>query len=254
MNKPIFAILLAGILVTSILAQESYGENSKCSVDCVAPTLGTLDDGKVIVEKGLTINDKSFDISGFSQTIPTQTLNVGQPVTVKLIVNENSGVSSLRYVSFAITDYKGERDQTEKARIAFVQDFEGTQKLEVLDFDKILSNVKYNATQVDSFNTVIYFTFDFAKPVDTSAIIIETWDDERSSRKNILTDAVQVVDKSMEKIKEEKMMEKKMTEKKSSAKAQEEKNEKKSEKKSESKKKPMISKGKKKNKLSRQYQ
>src|SRR5574339_403350 len=114
MNKPVFAILLAGILVTSILAQESYAENSKCSVDCVAPTLGTLDDGKVIVEKGLTINDKSFDISGFSQTIPTQTLSIGQPVTVKLIVNENSGVSSLRYVSFAINDYNGERDQTEK--------------------------------------------------------------------------------------------------------------------------------------------
>src|SRR5574338_162296 len=211
MNRPIFALLLAGILVTSVLAQESHAENSKCSRDCVAPTLGTLDDGKVIVEKGLTINDQSFDVSGFSQTIPTQTLIVGQPVIIKMIVNENNGVSSLRYVSFSINDYKGERDQTEKARIAFVQDYTGAQKLDVLDFDKILSNVKYNATQIDSFNTVIYFTFDFTKSVDKSSIIIDTWDDAKSSRKNILLDAIQVVEKSMEKIKEEKMIDRKST-------------------------------------------
>lgn len=44
MNKPIFAILLAGILVTSVPAQESFIENSKCDGDCVAPTFRTPDD------------------------------------------------------------------------------------------------------------------------------------------------------------------------------------------------------------------
>ncbi|MBI5697576.1 MAG: hypothetical protein HZC29_03585, partial [Thaumarchaeota archaeon] len=169
-------------------------------------------------------------------------------------VYENSGVSSLRYVSLTISDYKGERDQTEKARIALTQDFEGTQKLDILDFDKILSNVKYNATQIDSFTTVVYFTFDIAKSVDKSALIIESWDDARNARKNILLDAIKAEEKSMEKIKEEKMMEKKMTETKSPPKVQEEKKEEKSDKKSESKKKPQVAKGKKKNKLKRQYQ
>lgn len=48
------------------------------------------------MEKGLTINDQSFDVSGFSQTIPTQTLTVGQTNTVKLTAYENSGIRSLR--------------------------------------------------------------------------------------------------------------------------------------------------------------
>lgn len=254
MNKPVFAILLAGILVTSILAQESFAENSKCDGDCEAPTFGTLDDGKIIVEKGISINGKSFDITGFSQTIPTQTLIVGQTNTIKIIVYENSGVKSLRYVSLAVSDYKGERDQTEKARIALTQDFEGIQKLDVLDFDKLLSNVRYNATQVDSFTTVIYFTFDFAKPVDKSTLIIEAWDDSRSSRKNILLDAIKVEEKSMEKVKEEKMIEKKTTQKKTPLKIEEKKDKKSEKSKEKSKKKPQIAKGKITKKLPRQYQ
>ena len=254
MNKPVFAIFLAAILVTSALAQESFAENSKCDGDCEAPTFGTLDDGRMLVEKGLTINDQTFDITGFSQTIPTQVLVVGQPVTVSVIVYENSGVKSLQYTAISISDYQGERSQTEKARIAFMQDFEGTQKLDVLDFDKMLSNVKYTATQIDSFRTMIQFTFEFAKPVDKSTLIIEAWDDSRNSRKSILFDAIKAEEKSMQKAKEEKMMQKKMVDKKTPVKTEEKKEEKSEKSKEKSTKKPQIAKGKKKTKLKQQYQ
>lgn len=253
MNKPVFAALIAAILVSSV-ASQAFAENAKCDGDCVAPTLGSFDDGRIAVEKGLSINDQSFDITGFTQTIPTQMLVVGQPVTVKMTVYENSGTSALRYVSFAVADYKGERDQTQKARIAFMQNFDGTQKMDVLDFDKTLSNVKYTTTPVDSFRTMIEFTFEFAKPVEKSSIIIEAWDDSRSSRKNILLDSIQVDEKSMEKVKEEKMMEKKMAQKKTPVKVEEKKEEKSEKSKEKSTKKPQIAKGKKTKKLPRQYQ
>lgn len=252
MNKPVFAALIAAILVSSV-ASQAFAENAKCDGDCVAPTLGSFDDGRIIVEKGLSINDQSFDIIGFTQTIPTQMLVVGQPMTVKMMVYENSGTSVLRYVSFAVADYKGERDQTQKARIAFMQNFDGTQKLDVLDFDKMLSNVKHTATQVDSFRTMIEFTFEFAKPVEKSSIIIEAWDDSRSSRKNILLDSIQVDEKSIEKVKEEKMMEKKTTQKKTPVKVEEKKEEKSEKSKEKSTKKPQIAKGKKTKQLPRQY-
>jgi len=253
MNKPVFAAFLAAILVCSVAAHESFAENAKCDGDCEAPTLGTLDDGKMLVEKGFAINGESFDVTGFTQTIPTQMLVVGQPVTVKMTVYENSGTAALRYVSFAVTDYKGERDQTQKATISFIQNFDGTQKLDVLDFDKMLSNVKYTATPVDSFRTMIEFTFEFAKPVEKSSIVIEAWDDSRSSRKNVLLDAIQVDEKSMEKVKEEKMMEKKV-EKKTPAKVEKQEKKKEEKKEEKSKKKPQVAKGKKKTKLKPQYQ
>lgn len=253
MNKPVFAILLGIILVSSVSAQESFAENSKCDGDCVAPTIGSFDDGRKIIDKGISINDQSFDVTGFTQTIPTQMIVVGQPVTVKLTVYENSGVDALRHVSFAITDYKGERDQTQKAKVAFMQNFDGTQNLDVLDFDKLLANVKYTATKMDSFTTMVEFTFDVTKPVEKSAIIVESWDDSRNSRKAILLEALQVDDKSMEKAKEEKMTEKK-AQKKAPAKVEEKKDEKSEKSKEKSTKKPQIAKGKKKTKLKQQYQ
>ena len=261
MNKSAFAVFLGIILMASTFTHVAFAENSKCSRDCEAPTLGTLDDGKVIVENGFSINGQSFDISGFSQTIPTQSLVVGEQVTVKMIVYENSGVKALRYTSFAIADYKGERDQNEKASIAFVQDYTGAQKIDVVDFDKLLSDVRYNATAIDSFRTMIQFSFEFAKPVDKSAIVIETWDESKSSRKNVLFDAIQVEEKSLEKIKEEKMIQK-IAEKKIEKKAvektpvriEEKKQEKTEKQKDKFTKKPQIAKGKNKKQFKLHYQ
>lgn len=68
-----------------------------------------------------------------------------------------------------------------------------------MDFDKILSNIKHNATQIDSFTTEVYFTFDIAKPVDKSALIIESWDDARNARNDIIPDAIKAEEKKEEK-------------------------------------------------------
>lgn len=202
MNKSMLAILIAGILTASIYSQNSFAENSRCSVDCVAPTLGQLDDSTVLVEKGLTINDQSFDVMQYSQVIPTQTFKVGQPIKVKMLVYENNGVKSLRHVSLAISDYKDERNQYQKAAISFIQEFDGAQKTEVLDFDELFDNVKVNTTTIDQFTTSITISFNIKKPVDTSSLIVDVWDDARSSRKNIFLDAIKIEEKGTEKIDE----------------------------------------------------
>jgi len=202
MNVSVLAIIIAGILTTSIYSQNSFAENSRCSIDCVAPTLGQLDDGTRLVEKGLTINDQSFDVTQYSQVIPTQTFKVGQPIKVKMLVYENNGVKSLRHVSLAISDYKDERNQYQKAAISYIQEFDGTQKTEILDFDNLFDNVKVNAVQIDQFITSVIISFNIQKPIDTSSLIVDMWDDARSSRKNIFLDALQIDKKGTEKIDE----------------------------------------------------
>lgn len=248
MNKPLLAILIAGILTTSIYSQNSFAENSGCRGDCVAPTLGQLDDGARLVEKGLTINAQSFDVMQYSQVIPTQMFKVGQPIKVKMLVYENNGVESLRHVSLAISDYKDERNQNEKAAISFIQEFDGTQKTSILDFDKLFDNVKVSATTIDSFTTSIVITFSIQKPIETSSLIIDTWDDAKSSRKNIFLDAIKVEKKGTEKI-EEKMPAKttsEKTEQKPAKKVKEEKTSAKTKEKSKEKSsKTQVGKGKK---------
>ena len=40
-------------------------EGGGCSGDCVPPTLGQDNDGRVYVDEGLSINDKGFQVSSF---------------------------------------------------------------------------------------------------------------------------------------------------------------------------------------------
>ena len=260
MNKPLFAILIGISLMTSVAPQNSFGENAGCRRDCEAPTFGQLNDGKKMIQNGLIINDKSFDVTEYDQAIPTMTFAAGQPLRVKMTVYENSGVSALQHVSFTISDYKDERHQNDKASISFDQDFTGEQKVNVVDFDKIFDSVKANATSIDAFTTLVVFTFKFQKSIDTSSIIIDTWDNAKNSRKNIFVDAIKVDDKSLEKAIhnaiEKKIAEKKMTMKdQKDGKVEKEKLAESSKDKSKkSAKKPQIAKGKKKIQLPRQYE
>jgi hypothetical protein len=247
MYKQFFVIFMAATLVGSLAVQDSYAENSRCSIDCEAPTIGVLDSGQTIVEKGLTINGQAFDATQFIQTIPPQEFVVGKPVKIEMTVYENSGVDALRYASIAINDYKDELNQNEKARIAFVQKFDGTQTVEILDFDKMLENVTVNATKIDQFRTSLVFSFTVIKPVSTTSLVIDMWDDSRSSRKYVLSDAIKVDIETVKKPEMEKAKPKKMTEKKEPKKKEEKTKEEK-----KPVKKPQTSKGKKKVRLPKQ--
>ncbi|TBR24223.1 MAG: hypothetical protein EPO63_04290 [Candidatus Nitrosotenuis sp.] len=213
MNKQ-FIILMAAVLLTSLVSYNAFAENSNCRGDCVAPTIGTLDNDQVMVINGFAINGQSFNVTGYSQKILTPKFLVNQPITVKMLVYENSGVQALRQVDLTISDYKDERNRNDKASISFNRDFTGLQKIDVLDPAKILNNVKVNAIPVDQFVSSIVFTFDFQKPVNKSSIIVDMADDSRSSRRNILLDSVMVENKNAEKIKDVKTIENKVTEKK----------------------------------------
>ncbi len=246
MYKQFFAVFMAVTLIGSLAVQESYAENSRCSIDCEAPTIGVLDSGQTIVEKGFMINGQAFDVTQFVQTIPTQQIMVGKPVKIEMTVYENSGTGALRYASIAVNDYKDELNQNEKARIAFVQKFDGTQSVEILDFDKMFESVTVNATEIDLFRTSLVFSFTVTKPVPTSSLIIDMWDDSRSSRKYVLTDAIKVDIETVKKPAMEKAKPEKVTEKK------EEKKEEKAKEEKKPVKKPQTSKGKKKVRLPKQ--
>ncbi|TBR09013.1 MAG: hypothetical protein EPO62_05485 [Candidatus Nitrosotenuis sp.] len=258
MNKPLFAILIGLVLVTSVASQSSFGENAGCRRDCEAPTFGNLDDGKKMVQSGLVINDKSFDATQYDQVVPTMTVAAGQPLRVKMTVYENSGADALQHVSFTISDYKDERHQNDKASISWDRDFTGEQKVNVVDFDKMFDGVKANATSIDAFTTSVVFTFKFQKSIDPSSIIIDAWDNSKNSRKNIFVDAIKVEDKSLEKAiqnaVEKKIAEKKAAKDQSDKSEKEKSSEKSKDKSKKSTKKPQIAKGKKKVQLPRQYE
>lgn len=190
MTKILQLLIAAGMLSLSLFSLNTYAENANCSGDCVAPTIGVLDDGQRIVENGLVINGRAFDADRHIQEIPTMTFNTGSPSKVKLMVYENSGVDSLRHASITITDYQDDRNQNDLASISLNQDFTGEQTVKVVDADGYLTAVTAKATPLDQFRTQVEFSFKAVKPFDTADLVVDLWDDARSSRSNVFLDAV----------------------------------------------------------------
>ncbi|MEM2160655.1 MAG: hypothetical protein QXN55_06855, partial [Candidatus Nitrosotenuis sp.] len=77
-----------------------------------------------------------------------------------------------------------------KVVISFDQDFTGAQSFDVTDAEGLVKDVNVKATQLDQWRTEVVFSFKPIKPFATSALVVEMWDGEQSSRSNVFLNAV----------------------------------------------------------------
>lgn len=198
MIKALFALLvaIAAMSSASLFTVNTFAENA-CTADCEAPTLGRLDDGQRIVEKGFTLNGRSADVEHQIQTLSTTTVKTGETAKARLMVYENNGVSSLREVSLSIADYKDDRNRNEIATIAFIQDFTGAQSVRITDPEGVLKDVSVKPTVIDDFRVSLDFSFKVAKPFENSAVIVTAVDDNRGSRTNVFLSAIAATGKPL---------------------------------------------------------
>lgn len=201
MSKLVFSMVFAFLSIS--LVSISFADTG-CRRDCQPPTLGVTYEGQKVVEKGFTINDKSFDVSERNQVIPTTALRTGQPVNIKIITYENSGATYLRDVSLSIGDFEDDRHKNMLATMSFQQPFTGllnrplasgsdvSQMTSIDDPTGLLKDVTITASEVDSYRTKIEMSFKIQRPLDTSDIIIQTMDAKRHTGYNVLYDAIKV--------------------------------------------------------------
>lgn len=198
MSKLLQILIAAGILSISLFAANAYAsENANCARDCEAPTIGVTDSGQRVVDNGLSINGRTFEVKNEIQTNPTMTLTTGNTAKVKLMVYENDGTTELRHASIAISDYKDDKNQNDKVVISYNQDFTGAQSFDVTDNNGLVKDVNVKATVLDQWRTEIVYSFKPVKPFDTSALVVKLWDEERSSRSNVFLNAVKATGKDM---------------------------------------------------------
>lgn len=194
----IIAVVISAVFMQGVNAFADTG----CRRDCEPPSLGVLYTGQRVVEKGFTINGKSFDVFEHTQTIPTTTVKTGDNIRIKLVVYENSGVNNIRDVSVSLGKYYDDNNINIMSTISFKQVFSAvfgrplqgdsdvTQTSSVSDPNGMIKDVSVSATPVDSFRTVITISFKVVKPFDVSDIIISTTDAKRGSGTNVLYNAI----------------------------------------------------------------
>lgn len=188
MTKLLQVLIAAGILSVSLLVSNVYAYN--CAVDCGAPTIGVKHDGQRVVDNGLAINGRTFQVENKIQSIPTMQLHTGDSEKITLTVYEFSGTAALRHASIAISDYKDDKNRSDLAMISFDQDFTGKKTTNVIDHSGVLKDVSVNAVQLDQWRTEITYSFKPVKPFDAKALIVDLWDEDSGSATNVFLNAL----------------------------------------------------------------
>jgi hypothetical protein len=142
---------------------------------------------------GLTINGKTFDISGYSQTIPTQNLTVGVPSSITLKIYDNAGSYTIR----SATLYLNIRGPS-----ASVQNSDTSIQYDVLSGQTIIEDPHHFITTASGSASLsgklAYVTFSITpgSKMNTSDMIVSAVDDRSSVGYSLIVDAVSFTGKT----------------------------------------------------------
>lgn len=174
---------------------EGGGGGGGCSGDCTPPTLGKDSKGTIFVENGFTINDKSYDVEYFEQTISTQTILENQPVEITLRVYENSGPQALQHVGIVLgNEYIFDSyvwRHLSNVEISWIQEFDGSQSVKVENNDQLVTDVDVHV-QIEEDITVLKFQFTPTMAFDASHIMVKMWDQNKSYWLNNFHDGLEI--------------------------------------------------------------
>jgi len=199
-------ILLFSISVEDSFANHGSGGGGGCSGDCTPPSMGIDERDRQVITDGFSIDDQSFDVSQFSQSIPTQIYPVGKPIDVSVLIYENSGAFYLTYVQLMLGEkdvlIEGQLIPEHNVQIIWEKTLDGEESFSVIDKNNFVTNVDVHSfvdgDPVSEKITRLTFTFTPTKTFDTNPVIVNMWDYNRNSWSNYFNNALEISDKNLD--------------------------------------------------------
>lgn len=191
--------------VTPIDREPTKKSSSSCP-DCVSPTLGTDIHGERFVDYGVTLNGEKFQMGNYKTHIPMMFTEIGQENHLELKIYENYGAYNIDMVQFALVKEIGSsidfepRFQIDVKNTANDIHNPALEGIELLDKEGIIDNYSIEPSLVDCMEGYthtclkldIYWTF--AKLPENKVIMINGWDNGKSSFSHFLNDGLTVID------------------------------------------------------------
>ena len=143
----------------------------------------------VAIENGLTIQDKSFKLSAYSNKISTTSVEVGKNLNLKLRMWDDF-VTSQPIHAAIYTNLNGVSRQVSDSN-AFVI-FDTGKPVQVNDPNGLFSTVNVSASNSGNYYDVNY-NLTFAKPMEKSDIIIRIWDKSLNVEETKISDALEAI-------------------------------------------------------------
>jgi len=138
----------------------------------------------------LTINESGYPLAGYSNTIQTFSTNIGESITITSLYYEQT---VLQHVSMYLNlrgIITGDLSKSD-TQILYNKD----KPLHVIDPNGFFESVSVNIIDdEDGIKKFAQFEIIFAKPMETSDIVLRSWDDKLRSMDTIIYDAIEITD------------------------------------------------------------
>lgn len=119
--------------------------------------------------------------------MPTAIVDVGNEIQLRVLLYENSGTSGLQHIGL-YTNLQG-TDRIDKSD-TYVE-YDKGKPIKIVNKNGYLSDASVSFVERNN-NLEAVFSVTFAKPMDTSNIIVRAWDTYRNSKDAIFLDAIKV--------------------------------------------------------------
>jgi hypothetical protein len=135
----------------------------------------------------LVIDDKGFILSGYSTTLETQKLKTNVPHTIKFLFYESDRIQHFSLY----TNLRDSNTAIHQSDTQILYNYE--QEIQVVDPNGFFESVSFDLVEIDDLKKEITLEITFAKPMETSDIIIRSWDPFLNSFDTFILDAIEIV-------------------------------------------------------------
>ena len=142
-----------------------------------------LDDPSI--DYPVSINGNGYLLTQFANTIETYTGKTGEPVSFKMTLFDATGVEHIALY----TNLRGGAREVHDSDTFII--YNEDKPLEITDPHGFFSNVNFTESEYNG-KYLAEFNMTFAKPMDTSDVIIRTWDEYLNSGDNKIFDAIKI--------------------------------------------------------------
>jgi hypothetical protein len=119
--------------------------------------------------------------------MPTAIVETGNEIQLRVLLYENSGASALQHIALYTNLHDKERIDNSDTYV----EYDKGKPIKIVNKNGYLSDAKVSFVQRNN-NVEAVFSLTFAKPMDSSDIIIRAWDTNRNSRDAIFLNAIKV--------------------------------------------------------------
>jgi hypothetical protein len=181
------------------------GGGSHCNGDCTAPTLGLTKTGNRLVENGFSYNGNPVNVDSFYTHYPLITVDVGKENVATFKIYEDRGPQSVRHFALAFGIGHGKIFSDSKAIIEWGKSWNGDEKVNVIDPENSLDNVKIitstgpckNGDVLSNDCLIINVYHTFRQSLDFNIVGTYVWDHNRNGANNYYNDGVKVEGESL---------------------------------------------------------